>query len=369
MFAATGQRGGGMTAAPSRPEPHPAPPRPSRAPSARRRRCCVVRELGIVARPGRCWSRSRRPVNPRFLSGAERPRHPAQHLDPRGAGRRPADRGHHPQHRPVGRLGARPVARSPPARLMQRRPGPADGRSRSSSALARRRGVRRWSTACSSPSAGCPRWSSRSARSTSSAASTTRGPRGQQINAAEMPAALPDASAPHAVLGVPLLVADRAGRGRWRRRLLPAQLPDRPRALRDRLRARRPPGWPASRSARSLLGAFVLSGALAGLAGVLFAARFGTVDADRRHRAGAATSSPPCVVGGVAIFGGSGTVCGAALGALLLTAIGSALPVLGINQFWQQAIVGALILAAIALDRALVGRGIARRLRKRNSHV
>ncbi len=46
------------------------------------------------------------------------------------------------------------------------------------------------------------------------------------------------------------------------------------------------------------------------------------------------------VVGGVAVFGGSGTVWGAALGALLLTTIGSALAVLEINQFWQQAIVG-----------------------------
>ena len=57
------------------------------------------------------------------------------------------------------------------------------------------------------------------------------------------------------------------------------------------------------------------------------------------------------VVGGVAIFGGSGTVYGAALGALLLTTIGSALAVLGVNQFWQQAIVGALILLAIGIDR------------------
>ena len=62
------------------------------------------------------------------------------------------------------------------------------------------------------------------------------------------------------------------------------------------------------------------------------------------------------VVGGVAIFGGSGSVYGAALGAVLLTTIGSALPVLGINPFWQRAAVGALILAAIGLDRALALR-------------
>jgi rhamnose transport system permease protein len=117
---------------------------------------------------------------------------------------------------------------------------------------------------------------------------------------------------------------------------------------------------------RRRLAAFVLSGALAGLAGVLFAARFGTVDAS------AATGYElnvvaAVVVGGVAVFGGSGSVYGAAVGALLLTAIGSALPVLGIDQFWQQAIVGALILLAIGTDRVVATR-VAARLRRRESH-
>ena len=121
------------------------------------------------------------------------------------------------------------------------------------------------------------------------------------------------------------------------------------------------------RVARNLLGAFIVSGALAGLAGVLFAARFGTVDA----AAGTGYELnvvAAVVVGGVAVFGGSGTVWGAGLGALLLTVIGSALAVLDINQFWQQAIVGALILLAICADR-LVAVRIARSLRKRDSHV
>ena len=119
--------------------------------------------------------------------------------------------------------------------------------------------------------------------------------------------------------------------------------------------------------ARNLLGAFVLSGALAGLAGVLFAARFGTVDA----AAGTGLELnvvAAVVVGGVAVFGGSGTVWGAGLGALLLTVIGSALTVLDIDQFWQQAIVGALIILAICADR-LVAVRIARSLRKKDSHV
>ncbi len=74
------------------------------------------------------------------------------------------------------------------------------------------------------------------------------------------------------------------------------------------------------RSGRRVLTAFVLSGMLAGLGGVLFTARFGTVDAT----AGTGyelTVIAAAVVGGVAIFGGTGSVYGAALGALLLIAI------------------------------------------------
>jgi len=113
---------------------------------------------------------------------------------------------------------------------------------------------------------------------------------------------------------------------------------------------------------RRVFAAFVANGALAGLAGVLYAARFGTIDAV----AGTGLELQvvaAAVVGGVAIFGGSGSVYGAALGAVLLTTIGSSLAVLRINPFWQQAVVGALILAAIGLDRILAAR-MAARLRR-----
>src|SRR3954451_2023820 len=101
--------------------------------------------------------------------------------------------------------------------------------------------------------------------------------------------------------------------------------------------------------------AFVLSGALAGLAGVLYAARYGTISSGagigiELQAVGAV------VIGGVAIFGGSGTVWGAAIGAVLLVTINRALPILGIQDFWQQAVVGALILGAIILDRTLSAR-------------
>ncbi|MFT4264177.1 MAG: ABC transporter permease [Nocardioides sp.] len=106
---------------------------------------------------------------------------------------------------------------------------------------------------------------------------------------------------------------------------------------------------------RRVLVAFVLSGALAGLAGVVYAARYGTVSSGagsgmELQAVGAA------VIGGVAIAGGVGTVWGAALGAILLITINRALPMVGISDFWQRAVVGALIIAAIVLDRVLAAR-------------
>ena len=106
---------------------------------------------------------------------------------------------------------------------------------------------------------------------------------------------------------------------------------------------------------KRVIGAFVLCGALAGLAGVVYAARYGTISSSagtgiELQAVGAA------VIGGVAIFGGSGTVWGAAIGAWLLVTINRALPILGVQDFWQRAVVGALIIAAIVLDRVLAVR-------------
>ena len=62
------------------------------------------------------------------------------------------------------------------------------------------------------------------------------------------------------------------------------------------------------------------------------------------------------VVGGVNIFGGSGTVVGAALGALFLGFISNALILLRLSQFWLQALYGLVILIAVALDAFLLRR-------------
>jgi rhamnose transport system permease protein len=185
---------------------------------------------------------------------------------------------------------------------------------------------------------------------------------GQQINAADMPSSFL-ALGTRNVLGVPLLAvlalvvvlvagaylrSYRSGRELY--------------AIGSDPAAARLSGVPVG---RRVFAAFVASGALAGFAGVLYAARFGTLDA----AAGTGLELQvvaAAVVGGVAIFGGSGNVYGAALVAVLLTTIGSSLAVLRIDPFWQQAAVGALILAAIGLDRVLAAR-VASRLTGRSA--
>lgn len=114
--------------------------------------------------------------------------------------------------------------------------------------------------------------------------------------------------------------------------------------------------------ARRLRRGFILCGAIAGLAGVLWLARFGTVDAT----AGTGLELrviAAAVVGGVAITGGVGSVEGAALGALLLGTIANALVVLRVPSFWEQTIEGALLLAAITAD-LLISRATLRMMRE-----
>jgi len=121
------------------------------------------------------------------------------------------------------------------------------------------------------------------------------------------------------------------------------------------------------RVGRRVFTAFAVSGAIAGVAGVLWAAQYQTIDSN----AGTGyelTVIASVVVGGVAIFGGSGSAVGAAIGALLLQTINSALYVLGISPFWDQAIAGALLLAAITLDRVISLR-LTAALRRRSAGV
>ena len=107
--------------------------------------------------------------------------------------------------------------------------------------------------------------------------------------------------------------------------------------------------------------AFMLSGALAGLGGLLYAGRYGNVDAT----AGAGfelTVIAAAVIGGVSLFGGSGTPAGAALGALLLVEIENILALLKISIFAQQTLEGAAIVIAVAIY-SIVSRRLRRPVR------
>ncbi len=114
------------------------------------------------------------------------------------------------------------------------------------------------------------------------------------------------------------------------------------------------------RSGLLVFGAFLLSGLLCGLAGVLWGARFATVDAT------AATGLElqvvaAVVVGGVSTLGGSGTILGAILGAVVLGTVDNSLNLLKLSQFWLQAIDGAAIVVAVTLD-AFITRWLQRTL-------
>ena len=94
---------------------------------------------------------------------------------------------------------------------------------------------------------------------------------------------------------------------------------------------------------------FTTAGALTGLAAVLNSVRFNQIPSN----AGLGLEMKvvaAVVVGGTAIRGGRGTFAGTLLGVILLGAIGPALTFLGVNAYWERALQGAIILAAVGID-------------------
>ena len=114
---------------------------------------------------------------------------------------------------------------------------------------------------------------------------------------------------------------------------------------------------------RTQFWAFVLSGAVSGLTGYLWVARYQVAYVDIAGGFELEVVAA-CVIGGISIAGGAGTILGALLGALFLGIVKNALPVVGISPFWQLAISGAaIVIAVIANGRAQrrPGRQILRR--------
>jgi rhamnose transport system permease protein len=106
----------------------------------------------------------------------------------------------------------------------------------------------------------------------------------------------------------------------------------------------------------TLLAAYVLCGALAGLGGFMFLARFGTITVVAAQGMELQVVAA-VVVGGVNIFGGSGSMIGALLGTVLINTLEQSLVRwLEISEFWRDAMLGALILLAVAADAVILNR-------------
>ena len=124
-------------------------------------------------------------------------------------------------------------------------------------------------------------------------------------------------------------------------------------ALGSNPEAARMAGLPAQ---RTLMIAYTLCGALCGVAGFMFLARFGniTVVAGQGLELQAVAA---VVVGGVNMFGGSGTMFGTLLGAVLISTLEQSLLRWDqISEFWRDAILGLLILFAVATDAVIINR-------------
>jgi rhamnose transport system permease protein len=99
-----------------------------------------------------------------------------------------------------------------------------------------------------------------------------------------------------------------------------------------------------------------LAGAISGLCGYLWVSRYGIAYTDIAQGY-ELTIIAACVIGGVSIAGGIGSVTGALLGALFLGVVVNALPVINVSPFWQMLISGAVILAAVVINARSGKRG------------
>src|SRR4051794_9713954 len=118
---------------------------------------------------------------------------------------------------------------------------------------------------------------------------------------------------------------------------------------------------------RRVIAAFAISGALAGLGGFLFASRFPTVDAVAANGFELDVITA-VVIGGVNVFGGSGTILGAVLGAVLVATIQNGFTLLRFSEFWKIFFNGFAIVVAVTID-ALVTQRLQEALRRRRASL
>jgi ribose/xylose/arabinose/galactoside ABC-type transport system permease subunit len=118
-------------------------------------------------------------------------------------------------------------------------------------------------------------------------------------------------------------------------------------AMGDNENAARATGIPVERLRLKL---YTLSGLLAGLAGLIFMARVNAGDpvAGINYELAAITAA---IIGGTSLFGGKGSILGAMIGALIMGVLQNGLNLLGVQSYYQQVAIGAVLILAVWIDQ------------------
>jgi ribose transport system permease protein len=101
---------------------------------------------------------------------------------------------------------------------------------------------------------------------------------------------------------------------------------------------------------RHVFSIFVLSGVLAGIAGFLDITRFGSTNI-LGHSTDSLAAIAAVVIGGTSLFGGRASIGGSLAGALIPVVLGTGLVIAGLPFYYQQAVVGVILLVAVYLDQ------------------
>jgi ribose transport system permease protein len=99
-----------------------------------------------------------------------------------------------------------------------------------------------------------------------------------------------------------------------------------------------------------LVWVYALAGLMSGLAGVLDLARFHSTDI-QGHSLDNLNAIAAVVIGGTSLFGGTGSILGTVIGAFIPTVLRYGFTIQGISSFWQDVVVGAIIIVAVLFDQ------------------
>lgn len=106
-----------------------------------------------------------------------------------------------------------------------------------------------------------------------------------------------------------------------------------------------------------LLGVYAISGTLAGLGGVMSAARLYSANGLQLGQAYELDAIAAVILGGTSFVGGQGSVWGTLVGALIISILANGLVLTGVPDIWQYIVKGLVIVGAVALDKVRTGSG------------